>query len=133
MCRTGIILSSRDDSPTARPERVSCALAMERQSADKHDRAELEAMIAEAEAKSTELRPAAAAADPALRASRERASAVVMGALALTEADRSELDRLGQEHEAALRRFAFEAKERTIEASAKASRRLDALAGSERA
>lgn len=38
-----------------------------------------------------------------------------------------------REHDAALRRFAFEAKERTIEASAEASRRLDALAGSERA
>jgi hypothetical protein len=91
-------------------------------------------MIAKAETKAVELRPTAPAPEqyPALRASRERASTIVTRALALTDADRSELDRLGREHDAELRRLADDAKRIAIEGSAEATRRLDALVASER-
>lgn len=99
------------------------------------DLSKLEAMVAEAEAKATELRPAAPALDryPGLQASREGLSSIVTHALTLTEADRSKLDRLRREHDAELRRFADDAKRVSIEGSAEASRRLDALATAERA
>ena len=94
---------------------------------------ELEAMVAEAEAKAIELRPTAPDPDkyPALQASRERASAMLIEALALTDAGRLELDRLGREHDAELRRLVDDAKQVAIEGSAEASKRLEALATSE--
>jgi len=99
------------------------------------DPSELEAMVAEAEAKDTALRAAALDPDgyPGLRAGREGTERIVVDALALTDVDRAELDRLGREHEAELRRFREDAKRRAVEASAETSRRFDAAVESERA
>jgi hypothetical protein len=98
------------------------------------ERAELEAMVADGEAQATEGRRFPAAPDRyrELRASRQRASEIVVEALGLSDAARAELQRLKDDHDAALRRFAFEAKEHTLHGSAEASRRLEALAGAER-
>jgi hypothetical protein len=95
---------------------------------------ELEVRIAEAERKAIELRPTAPAREdfPGLQASRERASAIVSDALALTDAHNTELNRLGREHDAELRRFADEAKQLAIQRSTEASKLLDELAIAER-
>jgi hypothetical protein len=58
---------------------------------------------------------------------------VLTEALALTDAHRSELDRVAGEHDVELRRLAKDAKQVAIEGSAEAARRLEALATSERA
>src|SRR6266487_4345808 len=99
------------------------------------DISKLEALVAEEEAKASELRSTAPdlALYPGVRASREGLSSIVIDALALTEADRSELDRLGREHDAELRRFADGAKRLAMEGAAEASQRLDALVTAERA
>ena len=99
------------------------------------DLSKLEAMVAEAETRASELRPTASSSDryPGVQASLERLSSILINALALTEADRSELDRLGREHDAELRRFADNAKRLAIEGSAEASQRLDAVVMAERA
>lgn len=101
---------------------------------DAPESSELEAMIAEAETKAVQRRPTAPAPqlNRGLRASREVTTAVVMQALALTDADRAALDRLGCEHEAELRRLAADTKRIAIKGSAERSRRLDALVMSER-
>jgi hypothetical protein len=91
-------------------------------------------MVADGEAQATERRRTAAPDNyPTLSASRKRASEIMIRALGLSDADRSELQSLKDEHEAAMRRFAFDAKEQTLQGSAEASRRLEALAGAERA
>jgi hypothetical protein len=107
---------------------------VDRESVQEPELYELEAMIAEAETKAIELRPAAPDPDKylALQASRERTSAIVMNALGLSEAGRSELERLRREHDAESRRLADDAKRIAIEGSAEASRRLDTLVASER-
>jgi hypothetical protein len=97
------------------------------------DVAELEALIAEAE--KADPRPIRTAPEvhPALRAHREEASALLSGALALHDADLTELARVGREHDAELRRLADDARRSAIEQSAEAAERLDAVVMSERA
>jgi hypothetical protein len=98
------------------------------------DVANLEAMVAEAEAKSRELRRATARPRddyPVLRASGESASSIVTDALALSDASRADLDRIRQEHASELRRRAEDSKNAAINGSGAASKRLDALVGAE--
>jgi len=98
------------------------------------DQSDLESMIAAAEAEAMESLRAAPAPDryPALRASRDRISAIVTDALARIDVDGSELDRLQREHNAELRRIAEDAKRDAIERSEEASRRLEAAVKSQR-
>ena len=105
------------------------------ESVRKPELAELEAMVSEGEAKAIKLRPSGPIPDQdqVLRSSRERASAIVMDALGLTDDDRSKLDGLVREHDAELRRLADDAKRRAVDRSHETSERLDALASSDRA
>lgn len=101
---------------------------------EKPDLSKLEEMVAEAEAKASDGRPTHSSLDqhPDLRASRERASTIVIDALGLSNEDRVALDRLTREHDAELRRLADDSKQVALEGSAAASRRLDAVAIAER-
>ena len=95
---------------------------------------QLEEMVAEAEAKASEGRPTRSSPDqhPELRASRERASTIVIDALDLSNEDRVALDRLTREHDVELRRLADDSKQVALKDSTAASRRLDAGAIAER-
>jgi hypothetical protein len=70
---------------------------------------------------------------PALRASHERASAIVIEALAPLDTERAELDRLRREHDEARRRLDDDVKRAATEGAAAASQRLDSLVAAQRA
>lgn len=92
----------------------------------------LEAMIADAEAKTYEARSRGVSDGDDRRGSREKASAILTAALGLSDADRAELGRLAREHDDAVRRSTDEKKHEAIERSGAALLRLDEIAVADR-
>jgi hypothetical protein len=92
----------------------------------------VEKLVASAEKRGTKS-TRASAKDPrsALRAIEKKAEAILTDAF--PRFDKPGLDRLQRQHEVELRRLDVDAKRRTIEGAAKASRRLETLVSAERA